>query len=59
MSKQSLCLWLITIGFVLLSACQREEEATQKPYKPAANGVVEAHGSLENIKRLDLFVKNI
>jgi hypothetical protein len=59
MSKKALWLGLITIVFVLLSACQREDESTQKLYKPTANEVVEAHGGLENIKRLDLFVKNV
>jgi hypothetical protein len=59
MSKKTLWLGLITIVFVLLSACQREEQTTSKPHKPTANEVVEVHGRLENIKRLDLFVKNM
>ncbi|WML57706.1 DUF4362 domain-containing protein [Neobacillus sp. PS2-9] len=59
MSKKALWLGLITIVFVLLSACQREEQTTSKPHKPTANEVVEVHGRLENIKRLDLYVKNM
>jgi hypothetical protein len=58
MSKKALWLGLITIVFVLLSACQREQ-STHKPYEPTANEVVETHGGLENIKRLDQFVKNM
>ncbi|MDQ1147673.1 hypothetical protein QE429_004500 [Bacillus sp. SORGH_AS 510] len=59
MSKKALWLGLIAFVFVLLAACQRDDESTQKHYKPTANEVVEAHGGLENIKRLDLFVKNV
>ncbi|MGG3564339.1 DUF4362 domain-containing protein [Neobacillus rhizosphaerae] len=45
--------------FVILSACQREENSTHKPYKPTANEIVETHGGIEHIERLDLFVKNM
>lgn len=57
--KKSLWLGLITIVFVLLSACQSEEDSTHKPYEPTANEVVQSHGGIEHLERLDQFVKNV
>ncbi|WP_413303511.1 DUF4362 domain-containing protein [Bacillus sp. 1P10SD] len=58
MSNKAFWLGLTIFIIVILSGCQGEAPASTK-HKPTANEIVETHGSLEHIERLDRFVKNM
>jgi hypothetical protein len=57
MVKKLQWLGLFTILFVLLPGCQTSGGHTL--HKPTKNEVVEVHGRIENLERLDAFVNNV
>ena len=64
MFKRTFFFVFITVLFALITGCQLDKAnsddhtKSEEIEKPTKNEVIESHGGLENLERLDLFVKN-
>lgn len=62
MRKKSMLLAIFAIFILILSGCGKEGSTIQsyhKPNKPSSNEVIDVHGQVENMERLNAFVVKV